>query len=131
DLARNFSLGETSQRAQTLYAAMLAGEQAAIEQTRPGMTGGQLFDLTLAATQAAGAPHYRRHHLGHGIGAEVYEQALVAPGNNEIIEEGAVVNIETPYYEFGLGALHVEDPYVVRADGNELLTTLSRELIVL
>jgi Xaa-Pro aminopeptidase len=131
DLARNFSLGETNDRARTIYAAMLAGEQAAIDQTRPGMTGGELFDLTLAATRAAGAPHYRRHHLGHGIGAEVYEQALIAPGNPNIIEEGAVVNIETPYYEYGLGALHVEDPYVVRAGGNEMLTTLSRELVVL
>lgn len=131
DLARNYSLGETSTRAQTLYRAMLAGEQAAIEGTRPGMTGGELFNLTLEATRAAGAPHYRRHHLGHGIGAEVYEQALIAPNNSEIIEEGAVVNIETPYYEFGLGALHVEDPYVVRASGNELLTSFSRDLIVL
>jgi Xaa-Pro aminopeptidase len=43
-----------------------------------------------------------------------------------------VINIETPYYEFGLGALHVEDPYVVREDGNhELLTTLGRELHIL
>ena len=131
DLARNFSLGETNDRAKTIYAAMLAGEQAAIKQTRPGMTGGELFDLTLAATRAAGAPHYRRHHLGHGIGAEVYEQALIAPGNTTVIEEGAIVNIETPYYEFGLGALHVEDPYVVRAGGNEMLTTLSRDLVVL
>jgi Xaa-Pro aminopeptidase len=110
---------------------MLVGEQAAIEQARPGMTGGQLFDLTLEATRAAGAPHYRRHHLGHGIGAEVYEQALIAPGNAEIIEEGSVVNIETPYYEYGLGAVHVEDPFVVRASGSELLTSLSRELMVL
>lgn len=131
DLARNFSLGETNERARTLYQAMLVGEQAAIDQARPGMTGGQLFDLTLEATRAAGAPHYRRHHLGHGIGAEVYEQALIAPGNAEIIEEGSVVNIETPYYEYGLGAVHVEDPFVVRASGSELLTSLSRELMVL
>jgi Xaa-Pro dipeptidase len=40
-----------------------------------------------------------------------------------------VINIETPYYEFGLGAIHVEDPFVVRVGGNELLTKLSRELL--
>ncbi|MFO7323114.1 MAG: Xaa-Pro peptidase family protein [Chloroflexota bacterium] len=131
DLARNFSLGEPSKRAQTIYNAMLQGELHAIEATRAGMTGGEVFDLTLEATRAAGAPHYRRHHLGHGIGAEVYEQPLIAPGNAEVLEEGTVINIETPYYEYGLGALHVEDPFVVREGGNELLTTLGRELHII
>lgn len=131
DLARIYSLGEPSQRARTMYHAMLAGEERAIAETRAGMTGGQVFELTVEATRAAGAPHYRRHHVGHGIGAEVYEQPILAPGNAEVIEEGSVVNIETPYYEYGLGALHVEDPFVVTASGNRLLTTLGRQLHVL
>jgi Xaa-Pro aminopeptidase len=132
DIARIFSLGEPSQRARQIYNAMLAGEQAGIAGTRVGMSGGELFNLTLEASRKAGHPEYRRHHLGHGIGSEVYEAPLIAPGNKDPIEEGCVINIETPYYEFGLGALHVEDPYLVRADGNhELLTTLGRELHVL
>ena len=96
------------------------------------MTGGELFELIMQASRAAGFPEYRRHHVGHGIGLEVYEAPLLAPGNQDVIEAGSVVNIETPYYEFGLGALHVEDPFLVKPDGNhELLTTLGRELHVL
>ncbi len=132
DIARIFALGEPSQRARQIYDAMLAGEQAGIVGTQVGMTGGELFDLTLDASRRAGHPEYRRHHLGHGIGCEVYEAPLIAPGNQDPIEAGCVINIETPYYEFGLGALHVEDPYLVRADGDhELLTTLGRELHIL
>lgn len=132
DIARGFSLGEPHERAAKIYQAMVDGEESGIAQTRVGMTGGDLFDITMAATRAAGAPHYRRHHVGHGIGSEVYEAPLLAPGNSDVIEAGSVINIETPYYEFGLGALHVEDPYVVREDGNhELLTTLPRTLQIL
>lgn len=132
DVARIFSLGEPSQRAQRIYAALVRGEKDGIAQTAVGMTGGELYEITMAATKQAGHPDYRRHHVGHGIGAEVYEAPLLAPGNEDVIEEGAVINIETPYYEFGLGALHVEDPYVVKADGNhELLTTLGRQLHIL
>lgn len=132
DIARGFCLGEPSERAKQIYHAMVVGEEAGIAQTKVGMTGGELFDITMAAARAAGAPHYRRHHVGHGIGSEVYEAPLLKPGNTDVIEAGAVVNIETPYYEFGLGALHVEDPYVVREDGNhELLTTLPREMQIL
>lgn len=132
DIARCFSLGEPSARALKIYNAMLEGEKVGIAKTKVGMTGGELFDITVEASRAAGAPHYRRHHVGHGIGSEVYEPPLLAPGNKDVIEAGCVINIETPYYEFGLGALHVEDPYVVRGDGNhELLTTLGRELHIL
>ncbi len=132
DVARNFSLGEPSRHARKIFEAMLEGEKIGIAQTRVGMTGGELFDITVEAARKAGATGYRRHHVGHGIGTEVYEPPLLAPGNPDIIEEGAVINIETPYYQFGVGALHVEDPYVVRADGNhELLTAFSRELRVI
>lgn len=132
DIARGFSLGEPSKRAADIYRAMVVGEERGIAQTRAGMTGGELYDVTMEATRAAGAPHYRRHHVGHGIGSEVYEAPLLAPGNTDVIEVGSVINIETPYYEFGLGGLHVEDPFVVREDGDhELLTTLPKKLQVL
>lgn len=123
DLARTFSFGEPSRRVSQLYKAMVAGECAGIAQTRPGMTGGQVFDLTVKAVRENGEPRYRRHHVGHSIGAEVYEQPILAPGNDVEIEAGMVMNIETPYYEFGIGAVHVENPFVVMAAGpNELLT---------
>jgi Xaa-Pro aminopeptidase len=84
----------------------------------------------MEATRANGAPDYRRHHVGHGIGAEVYEQPILAPNNEETIETNSVITIETPYYEYALGAIHVEDPFVVRPDGNEVLTTLTRQMIM-
>jgi Xaa-Pro aminopeptidase len=132
DIARIFSLGEPNLRAQKIYAAMLAGENVGIAKTQVGMTGAELFDITIQASRESGHPEYRRHHVGHGIGSEVYEAPLLNPNSQDVIEEGDVINIETPYYEFGLGALHVEDPYVVSADGDhEILTTLGRELHIL
>ncbi|MEV0092412.1 Xaa-Pro peptidase family protein [Streptomyces sp. NPDC050738] len=131
DIARTFSLGEPSARLASVYAAMLAGEEAAIEAAKAGMSGGELFDLTVESVRAAGVPHYRRQHVGHGIGAEIYEPVLITPGNPDLLEEGVVVNVETPYYEFGLGGVHVEDPFVVGPDGNRLLTSLDRGLVVL
>jgi Xaa-Pro aminopeptidase len=133
DLARTFSFGEPSLRVQTLYRAMVAGEQAGIDKTRPGMTGGDVFHLTMQGVRDNGEPRYRRHHVGHSIGAEVYEQPILADGNDVTIEAGMVINIETPYYEFGIGAIHVENPFVVSESGpNVLLTSGSpRELVVL
>ena len=128
DIARIFSLGDPGPRVRTFYQAMLDGEEAGIKAARAGMTAGELFDLTVAAVREAGVPHYERHHVGHGIGAVVYDDPVLAPGVDIPLENGMVINIETPYYEFGFGAVHVEDPFVVREGGNELLTELSRDL---
>ncbi|MEE1835102.1 Xaa-Pro peptidase family protein [Streptomyces sp. SP17KL33] len=130
DIARVATLGEPDQRLARLYDAVLAGEQAALDHARPGMTGRELFTLTVDAVRDTGIPHYRRSHVGHGIGVEVYDPVLIRPDSTDALSEGTVVNIETPYYEFGFGCVHVEDPFVVGAEGNHLLTTLSRELIV-
>ncbi|MER5772599.1 Xaa-Pro peptidase family protein [Streptomyces sp. NPDC001985] len=131
DIARLYSLGEPSERLALCHAAMVAGEERALAEARPGMAGKELFELVVEAVRAAGVPHYRRHHVGHGIGVEIYDPVLITPDNDDLLEDGTVVNFETPYYEFGLGAVQVEDPFVVTADGNRLLTTLERRLTVI
>jgi Xaa-Pro aminopeptidase len=128
DIARTFAFGEPSERVKRAYYALSQGEQHASKFASPGITGASLFELTVEATRSAGLPHYRRHHVGHGIGLEVYEQPILAPRNESVIEEGMVLNIETPYYEFGLGALHVEDPFLIGSQGNQRLSTLTHEL---
>ena len=131
DIARIISLGEPSPRASRIYNALLAGERAGIAGTQLGRTGAEIFEIVMQACREAGHPEYRRHHVGHSIGLEVYESPMLSPTSHTVIEENMVINIETPYYEFGLGAFAVEDPYVVKADRNhDLLTTLTRELIV-
>ena len=131
DIARLYSFGEPSEKLARYHAAMVAGEERALAEARPGMTGKELFETATAAVREAGVPHYRRHHVGHGIGVEIYDPVLITPDNDDRLEEGTVVNFETPYYEFGLGAVQIEDPFVVTASGNELLTTLPRDLGVI
>ncbi|UUN30066.1 Xaa-Pro peptidase family protein [Streptomyces sp. FIT100] len=131
DIARVATLGDPAPRLARLYDAVLAGEQAALDQARPGMTGQELFALTVDAVREAGIPHYQRNHVGHGIGVEIYDPVLIRPDSTDALQTGTVVNIETPYYEFGFGCVHVEDPFVVGPDGNRLLTALPRELIVI
>lgn len=131
DLARVLALGEPSKKLRDYYAAALRGEDHAFAVTRPGMTANRLFNETVDAVRKSGIPHYRRHHVGHGIGAEVYDPPVLNASTTIPIEAGMVINIETPYYELGWGAVHVEDPYLVGPDGkNQWLTTMNRDLLV-
>ena len=121
DVARVFTMG-SARRHEQRFAALREGQTFGIDAIRPGMTGGQVFELVMDVVHRAGFPGYRRHHIGHGIGLEPYERPILAPGNTDVVEAGMVLSIETPFYEYGLGALHVEDPIWVGPDGNTRLT---------
>lgn len=128
DMARVHSTGEPADKLVRYHAAMKEGADRALAEARPGMTGKELFDLVVAAVRESGVPHYRRQHVGHGIGVELYDRVLITPTCDDSLEEGTVVNVETPYHELGFGAVQVEDPFVVGRSGNTLLTSLRRDL---
>jgi Xaa-Pro aminopeptidase len=130
DIARTVAFGEPSEKLQTYYAAILAGETAAFDLLKPGVTAGQLFEAAVEATRAAGIPHYQRNHVGHGIGIEMYDPPIVSPGVETLVEAGMVLNIETPYYEMGWGGVQVEDTVVVTPSGYRFLTETERGLMV-
>jgi Xaa-Pro aminopeptidase len=131
DIARTFSLGSPHPRARDYYGALLAAEDAMIEHARPGKRASEIFDVCVEAARKAGIGHYQRHHVGHAIGLDVYETPLLAPGQDTVLQEEMVLNVEAPYYEVGFGALHIEDPIVVRSDGGHLLSARSREFVTL
>ena len=131
DIARTFSLGNPDPRARDYYSALLAAEDAMIENARPGKRASEIFDVCVEAARKGGIAHYQRHHVGHAIGLDVYETPLLAPGQDTVLQAEMVLNVEAPYYEVGFGALHIEDPIVVRSDGGHLLSARSRELVSL
>lgn len=128
DIARNFALGDPGERALRMHRATLAGEQAALEAMRPGETAANVFAAAVEGVRQAGLPDYQRHHVGHGVGLEVYDVPLLSPNDHTVLERGMTFEVETPYYEVGLAGLQPEDTVVLEEDGPQLLTTLERDL---
>lgn len=131
DVGRTAVVGDPTDLQASRYAAILAGETAQLDTVRAGITGGRLFDVAIAAVEAAGLSPYRRHHCGHGIGSAVYEPPGVSPGSEAVLREGMVLCVETPFYELGWGGMMVEDTLVVTDIGCSLLTFGDRSLQVI
>jgi Xaa-Pro dipeptidase len=131
DIARTAVFGEPSAKLARYYDAILAGEQAAIDVMRPGVAAKDVFAAAVAATREAGIPHYRRHHVGHGIGLDTYDAPMLNDTAETPLEPGMVFEVETPYYELGFAGLQVEDTVVVTDDGCRVLTRSTRELRVI
>ena len=128
DIGRVVAFGEASPRLRSLMEAITVGQARAFELMRPGVPARDVFNGAVEAVRQAGIPHYKRHHVGHGIGVEYYDLPILNPGTEIPLEAGMVFEVETPYYELGFGGAFIEDTVLVGTDGIQLLTELPRDL---
>lgn len=131
DIARNASLGEPPAKARRYHRALCAGLERAWEVMRPGARCADVYHAVMETVRREGLPHYRRNHVGHGIGLDGYDVPNLTPESREVLEEGMVLCVETPYYELGFAGLQVEDTVRVGRDGVESLMSTSTALQVL
>ncbi|MGJ4859580.1 M24 family metallopeptidase [Labrys sp. La1] len=129
DIARNAVLGEAPLEARRLHHALLRGVEHACQIIRPGVYANQVFKAVMDVVRREGIPHYKRDHVGHGIGLDGYDLPLLSGSSDQVLEEGMVLCVETPYYEVGRWGLQVEDMIVVRSDGVERLMATDGSLI--
>jgi Xaa-Pro aminopeptidase len=130
DIGRVVSFGEPSERLQLVQAASRAGQDRAIELMRPGAIAKDVFQGAVDRVRESGIPHYKRHHVGHGIGIETYDLPILTPSTEIPLEAGMIFEVETPYYELGFGGAFIEDTVVVTEGEARIVTTLDRDLIV-
>lgn len=130
DGARTFSFGTPAPLAGRIFSALEQAFAAGLEQIVPGNNFGAVHAAMLASMRKAGFGEYYRGHFGHSVGGGVgiEEWPFFSAGNGEIIEADMVVALEAPFYGQGLGALMIEDQFLVTATGVEPMNTLPRGL---
>jgi Xaa-Pro aminopeptidase len=131
DMSRGASLGEPAPKIDKYYRAVEKGVLRGYDIIKPGLKVLDLFKDIVATVQREGIPHFKRSHVGHGIGVDGYDPPNIAESSPDVLEENMVVCIETPYYELGFAGLQVEDMVRVTKDGAESLMTLPTALRVL
>ncbi|MES5045467.1 Xaa-Pro peptidase family protein [Rhizobium nepotum] len=130
DGARTFSWGPVSPLAADIFKALEAAFASGLEALRPGNTFGAVHAAMLASMRSQGFSEYYRGHFGHSVGGSVgiEEWPFFSNDNPEIILPGMVVALEAPFYGEGLGALMIEDQFLVTPTGAECMNSLPRTL---
>ncbi len=131
DICRIGVVGKPTKVMEHAYAAMFDAEMAAVKMVKPGVKVSDVFHAAMKIPPERGIADYRRHHIGHGLGLSSHERPFLAPWNDEQLEEGMVVCVETPYYLYGVGGFAPEDQVVVTKRGHKLMTTPQEKLIVI
>lgn len=131
DFTRTLVLGEPAREQRERHALVLAAQEAALNVLKPGETCARVDAAAREVISAGGYGAHFAHSLGHGVGLEVHELPVLAPGKEETLLAGMVVTVEPGIYLAGWGGIRVEDLVVVREGGPEVLTPAPRELIKL
>ena len=121
--------GERRQR--EVYDVVRQANELAASEVRVGMTGREADALARDYIERCGYGEEFGHGLGHGLGLEVHEAPRLARTADGLLTSGAVVTIEPGIYRPGWGGVRIEDDVHLAADGPELLTQFTRELIEL
>ena len=137
DLTRTICVGRSTADAKRFHAAVLAAQTAAMAAVRPGVAASAVDAAARQTLAKYDLVDAFGHGTGHGLGVEVHEAPRIAPaaqlrgvGQDVVFEPGMVCTVEPGVYVPGIGGVRIEDDILVTSDGCEVLTEVSRELVV-
>ncbi|QXJ25384.1 aminopeptidase P family protein [Actinomadura graeca] len=131
DMTRTVAIGEPAQWQREVYDLVREAQRAAVEAAVPGAETKAVDAAARDVITAAGYGEAFTHGLGHGVGLEIHEAPLMGYDRTGRLVDRVPITAEPGVYLAGRGGVRVEDTLVVRADGPELLTTTTRDLLVL
>lgn len=135
-IGRQFCLGTPTPRMREVYDIVRRASDACIAEIRAGVPAIQPHEAGKRVIAEAGLDHCRVHTSGYGL-APGFPPTWGEPlhmfgGSTYTLQAGMVATIEPPVFigEERLGA-RIIDNVLVTADGAELLSKFSRDLIVI
>ncbi len=137
DQSRTFVLGQPRNEVVRVYKTALAVQTEVIAHMRPGATCGELFDLAGKVAEEAGLRDYFMGgaggvpFIGHGVGLQVDELPVLAKGSRQMLTAGMVVALEPKFALPGIGAVGIENCFIITETGAQRLSRGTDDLGVI
>lgn len=142
DCTRMFCLGEPTTEFREKYEKVLRIHEEALLRFRAGTEGSQIDRFV--RDRLGEDEIYFIHSLGHGIGKEVHEDPKIMSQKTRSkskdqssqrpvlnLQEGMVLTCEPGVYYPRKFGIRIEDIFVVRKDGPEILSQACKDLLIL
>lgn len=135
DLTRTFSIGKLTDQAYRAHQVSIDIQQRLIEEMKEGIGCEDLWELSLKmATDAGLADCYmgttqQAKFVGHGVGIVINELPVLATRSKDVLKANMTIAIEPKFVIAGVGAVGVEDTFVIEKNGCERLTKLDYQIV--
>jgi len=136
-ITRVFSVGKLPQEAYHAHQVALNIQEEIEEMSRPGTSCADLYNHSLAIVEKEGLGKYfmgtkqQAKFVGHGIGIQINELPVLTPRSKEILEPNMVFALEPKFVLPGIGAVGIENSFLVIENGLEKLTICEEKIIEL
>ncbi len=138
DQTRFFSLGPLPDKLVNAFRTALEIQSAVLQQLRPGVKVGTLYDLALQmaaegglAGNFMGCGREQVKFIGHGVGLELDELPVLAKGLDTVLQPGMVFALEPKFVFPGEGVVGIENTFALKEEGAEKLTVTPDELVII
>ncbi len=132
DITRTIFLGsDLTEKHKEIYYTVLEAQKIGLQNAKAGIKATDLDKIVRDFISSKGYKDNFGHGLGHGIGLEIHESPSVSHKGDTILEENMVITIEPGIYIPGFGGVRIEDDVVIKKDSCEILSTFSKELIII
>lgn len=135
DMTRTFSVHSLhNQLALEAHQLSIDIQEAIKAVARPGTATRDLYELAMHMVKEKHLEKYFMGHkqqasfIGHGVGIEINEIPVIAPRSTHILEEGMTFALEPKFVIPGVGAVGIENTFVVRNHGLEQLTIFNENI---
>ena len=127
DMTRMSVVGEPPEGYLEIHAIVERAVQTAMAAARPGVMAKEVDAAARGVITEAGYGDYFVHRTGHGLGIDIHEPPYITATSEVILDEGMVFSIEPGIYLQGRFGVRLEEIVILRANGPEILSELSRE----
>ena len=137
DMTRVFAVGSLPQEAVDAHQCSIDICRAFEREARPGVEARTLYEMCADMARARGLERYfmgHRQHagfVGHGVGIEVNEWPVIAPRSRQILERNNTIALEPKFVIPEVGAVGIENTYVIEDTGARSLTNAPEEIVQL
>ena len=135
DLSRTFSIGKLSDKAYKAHQVSIDIQNYLQEEMKEGAVCEDLYKMSLKIAADAGLSDcymgttQQAKFVGHGVGLVINELPVLAMRSKEILLPNMTIAIEPKFVIKGVGAVGVEDTYLVGKNESERLTMLDFDII--
>jgi Xaa-Pro aminopeptidase len=135
DKTRIYWIGSPSKEALEAHRLALDIQEGIAGRLRPGEIPEEIYEEAVARAAAspwaAGFMGYGDNQVsfvGHGVGLELDELPVLAARFKEPLAEGMTVAVEPKFFLDGIGAVGVEDTFLVESGGGRRLTEFPSQI---
>jgi Xaa-Pro aminopeptidase len=125
------AVGKISEEQRMIYGIVRDAHDRAIDAVKAGVSCREVDNIAREYIEKKGFGPNFSHGTGHGVGLEVHEAPTVSQRGASDLEEGMVITVEPGIYIPGKWGVRIEDTVLVEKDGCEIITKMSKDLMVL